>query len=74
VSNGSQFPATVRESQTPAPAADPILEALVPGEPLDLDAIGERSGVKTAQLLPRLFELELRGLIARVGGGRFIRS
>jgi hypothetical protein len=24
-------------------------------------------------LLPRLFELELRGLVRRAGGGRFVR-
>jgi DNA processing protein len=71
VSNGSRSPA---ESGTPAASGDPILEAIAPGEPVDLDAIAERSGVKPAQLLPRLFELELRGVIARIGGGRFVRS
>jgi predicted Rossmann fold nucleotide-binding protein DprA/Smf involved in DNA uptake len=38
-----------------------------------LDAIAERSGLTVARLLPRLFELELRGLVRRAGGGRFIR-
>jgi DNA processing protein len=52
---------------------DPILASLTPGEPSDLDAIAERSGLTTARLLPRLFELELQGAIARVGGGRFVR-
>jgi len=52
---------------------DPVLDALTPGEPSDLDAIAERSGLSTSKLLPRLFELELRGSIARVGGGRFVR-
>jgi predicted Rossmann fold nucleotide-binding protein DprA/Smf involved in DNA uptake len=46
---------------------------LTPGEPSDLDAIAERSGFTTARLLPRLFELELQGAVARVGGGRFVR-
>jgi predicted Rossmann fold nucleotide-binding protein DprA/Smf involved in DNA uptake len=51
---------------------DPIL-ACLPGEPSDLDAIAERSGLTTARLLPRLFDLELQGAVARVGGGRFVR-
>jgi predicted Rossmann fold nucleotide-binding protein DprA/Smf involved in DNA uptake len=55
-------------------AEDPILACLAPGEPLDLDAIAERSGVSPARLLPRLFELELEGQVARAGGGRFVRS
>ncbi len=57
-----------------APSNDPVLASLIPGEPADLDAIAERSGVAPARLLPRLFELELRGLVARAGGGRFVRS
>jgi DNA processing protein len=52
---------------------DPVLACLTPGEPSDLDAIAERSGLTTARLLPRLFELELQGAVARVGGGRFVR-
>jgi DNA processing protein len=57
-----------------APAsADPILAALTPGEPADLDAIAERTGLSSARLLPRLFDLELQGAVARVGGGRFVR-
>jgi DNA processing protein len=53
---------------------DPVLASLTPGEPADLDAIAERSGFAPARLLTRLFELELQGLIARTGGGRFVRS
>jgi DNA processing protein len=56
---------------TPFPE-DPILACLTPGEPSDLDAIAERSGLTTARLLPRLFELELQGAVARIGGGRFV--
>jgi len=60
---------------TPAmtPSTDPVLNCLVPGEPCDLDAISERSGLPSPRLLPRLFELELQGLVRRVGGGRFVR-
>ena len=56
-----------------APPGDPILACLTPGEPSDLDAIAERSGLGASKLLPRLLDLELRGAIARVGGGRFVR-
>jgi DNA processing protein len=52
---------------------DPVLASLPPGEPCDLDEIAARSGVAVARLLPRLFELELRGLVGRAGGGRFVR-
>jgi DNA processing protein len=52
---------------------DPILACLTPGEPSDLDRIAEASGLSPARLLPKLFELELRGLVGRAGGGRFVR-
>ncbi len=55
------------------PCADPVLACLPAGEPCDLDGISERSGLSPARLLPRLFELELQGLIRRAGGGRFVR-
>jgi DNA processing protein len=54
-------------------AADRVLASLTPGESCDLDAIAERSGLAVARLLPRLFELELQGLVRREGGGRFVR-
>jgi len=47
---------------------DRVLACLVPGEASDLDAIAERSGLSPARLLPRLFELELSGLVRRAGG------
>jgi DNA processing protein len=53
---------------------DPVLACLAPGDPVNLDAIVERSGLPAARLLPRLFELELDGLVRRVGGGRFVRT
>jgi DNA processing protein len=52
---------------------DPVLACLTPGETCDLDAISERSGLAPARLLTCLFELELRGLVGRAGGGRFVR-
>ena len=55
------------------PHEDPVLAALPPGEACDLDMIAERSGLAPARVLPRLFELEMQGLVARAGGGRFVR-
>ena len=52
---------------------DPLLDHLAPGEACDLDAISERSGLNSPHLLPRLLDLELQGLVRRVGGGRFVR-
>ncbi len=54
-------------------AVDPVLACLPLGESCDLDAIAERSGLPVARLLPRLFELEMKGLVRRAGGGRFVR-
>lgn len=54
-------------------SSDPILACLPPGEACDLDAIADRSGLPAARLLPRLCDLELRGLVRRAGGGRFVR-
>ena len=45
-----------------------------PGQTYDLDALAGASGIDGVRLLPRLLDLELRRLIHRVGGGRFIRS
>jgi len=64
-------PADDRSGQTAA--CDPVLACLLPGESCDLDAIAERSGLPVARLLPRLFELELKGSVRRAGGGRFVR-
>jgi len=50
-----------------------VLRALGNGEACDLDTIAERSGLAASRVLPRLLELELRGAVARAGGGRFIR-
>jgi DNA processing protein len=54
-------------------AEDPLLACLPAGECCDLDAIVERSGVAVERALPRLLDLELRGLVKRAGGGRFVR-
>jgi DNA processing protein len=53
---------------------DPVLRAMDAGHPYDLDALAAACGLGVARLLPRISELELRGLVQRLEGGRFIRS
>ena len=65
------MPAPARQGAT-APD-DPVLRGLPAGESCDLEAISERTGLTPTRLLPKLFELEMRGLVRRVGGGRFAR-
>jgi DNA processing protein len=52
---------------------DPVLSVLAPGEPMELGRISEECGLPAAALLPRLLDLEMRGLVLRVAGGRFLR-
>jgi DNA processing protein len=70
---GSLFPQERSGKRLPIPPEDPVLACFTAGEPSDLDAIAERTGLSTARLLPRLFELELQGRVRRAGGGRFVR-
>jgi DNA processing protein len=55
-------------------SGDPILRAMETGQAYDLDELVGSSGVDLTRLLPRLLDLELRGLVRRVGSGRFLRS
>jgi DNA processing protein len=55
-------------------SADPVVRNMDQSVPYDLDALAAVSGLDAARLLPRLADLELRGLIRRIGGGRFMRS
>jgi DNA processing protein len=64
--------------QAPPQVADPnlllhndLILTLQPGETYGLDELSLATRLVAADLLPRLLELELRGLIARVAGGRF---
>ena len=66
-------PSGANERRGLAPDTDSVLACLPPGEACDLDLIAQRSGLQPSRLLPRLFELELQGLVRRVGGGRFVR-
>jgi len=54
-------------------SGDRLLGAMAEGEPYDLDALSLRSGLDSQKLLPRLLDLELRGLVRRIGSGRFMR-
>lgn len=54
-------------------SGDPLLRVMEPGHPFDLDVLCERSGLDAQKALPHLLDLELRGLVARLAGGRFMR-
>jgi DNA processing protein len=72
---GMSLPAaTAAHAHVASTAEDPVIAALSPGEPADLDEISARAGLSAEHLLPRLFELELQGLVRREQGGRFMRT
>jgi DNA processing protein len=52
---------------------DPILRCMGPGEAYELDDLVRESGLEPTELLPRLLELELAGLVQREGA-QFVRS
>ena len=53
---------------------DSVLRRMDTACAYDLDALAAASGMTAPRLLPHLADLELRGLIRRVGGGRFMRQ
>jgi DNA processing protein len=55
-------------------SGDPLLQLMQEEEAYDLDALAAAAGIEGVRLLPRLLELELHGLVERVGGGRFRRQ
>ncbi len=55
-------------------SGDPVLRVLEPGLAYDLDQICAATGLDGVRLLPVLMELELRQMVRRVTGGRFMRS
>ena len=55
-------------------SGDPLLRLMDAGQAYDLDGLAAVSGVNGVRLLPRLLELELKGLVQRIGGGRFMRQ
>ena len=62
-----------REPST-GPRRITVLARMEPGEVYRLDELVEATGTAASKLLPRLMELELRGQIGAVGGGRFARA
>jgi DNA processing protein len=62
------------EAMPSAPPSDPLLACMLPGESYDVEVLGREAGLGAAQLLSRLLELELRGAVRRLDGGRFIRA
>ena len=54
-------------------SGDPLLRLMHEGQDYDLDGLAAASGIDGVRLLPRLLELELGGMVQRVGGGRFMR-
>jgi DNA processing protein len=68
------WPGSARAGQAQDTASrDPLLRLMRPGEPCDLDRLSSAAGVEGVRLLPRLLELELRGLVQRAADGRFVR-
>jgi DNA processing protein len=65
--------ATEASALIPTSCGDSILAGMDAGQAYDLDALSAHSGLESARLLPRLLDLELRGLVKRVGGARFVR-
>ena len=53
--------------------SDPLLAAMAPGEVYRLEELMALTGVAGHRLLPRLTELELKGLVAGMGSGRYAR-
>jgi DNA processing protein len=53
---------------------DSVLSRMDAAYPFDLDDLAARCGLDAPRLLPLLADLELRGLIRRVEGGRFMRQ
>jgi DNA processing protein len=66
-------PAEVISASSIRSSGDALLAAMSAGESYDLDGLSDRSGLDSQKLLSRLLDLELRGLVHRVGGGRFMR-
>lgn len=54
-------------------STDPVLRCMDEGQAYDLESLSNASGLRSAQLLTRLLNLELAGFVTRAGGGRFVR-
>jgi DNA processing protein len=85
----AEWPRELREAVRPVIAAGPpsstvvaevaapgasVLLALLGDEPVSIDTLVERSRLTSGQASAELIGLELRGLVRRVAGQRYIRS
>ncbi|HSK08274.1 MAG TPA: DNA-processing protein DprA [Vicinamibacterales bacterium] len=64
----------VATRRSPSPDHDEVLRVMSAGESYDVDTLARETGLRPALLLPRLLDLELRGSIRRLAGGRFMRA
>jgi DNA processing protein len=72
---GGQSPGgDTTSASTASTSGDPLLKVMYAGQAYDLDELAQVSGVDGVRLLPRLLDLELRELVRRVEGGRFMRQ
>jgi DNA processing protein len=55
-------------------STDPLLRRMDAACAYDLDELADACGMDAPRLLTHLAELELRGLVRRIGGGRFVRA
>jgi DNA processing protein len=65
---------TARTGGESTSSTDPVLRRMAAGELYDIDALAGVSGLDAPRLIARLVDLELKGLVRRAGGGRFVRS
>jgi DNA processing protein len=62
------------ETSSPAEPGEGAILALLGDEPVAVDAVVERSRLPAGQVSAELLGLELRGLVRRVAGQRYVRS
>lgn len=65
---------TQREAEGPVEPGERAILALLGEEPVAVDAVVERSRLPSSQVSAGLMALELRGLVRRIAGQRYIRS
>jgi DNA processing protein len=62
-----------RDASAPEPS-DALAASMQPGESYDVESLGRETGLSASQLLSKLLGLELRGVVRKVDGGRFVRA
>jgi DNA processing protein len=62
-----------RHSVGKASQDNELLSSMRPGEPVGVDDLAERAGRQASAVLADLSRLEVDGLVARTGGGLFVR-